>query len=129
MNRDVLLRLYERKDPKRKRMLYDLFRDTIAMTASLSMIADLINQELGQRDVIHAADIKYCRHYFQGKVSKSDVVREVSRPLAMLPTADPNLPTSIPPVDGQEATWTNPDKIKTSSNSKTTSKFSKNERA
>ena len=129
MNRNVLLRLYERKDPKRKRMLYDLFRDTIAMRASLSMIADLINQELGQRDVIHAADIKYCRHYFQAKVSKSDVVKEVSRPLAMQPTADPNLQTSIPTVSGQEATWTNPDKNKTSTNSKTISKFSKNERA
>jgi hypothetical protein len=110
-------------------MLYNLFKDTIAMSASLSMIADLINQELGQKDVIQAADIKYCRHYFRDKGSKSDVVKEVSRPLAMQPPADPDLPTSIPTVSGQEATWTNPDKNKTSTNSKTTSKFSKNERA
>jgi hypothetical protein len=124
MNRNVLLRLYERKDPKRKRMLYDLFKDTIALSASLSMIADLINQELGQKDLIRPADIKYCRHYFRGKAGLSHMVKEVYKPLTKEPSIDRNLLESDAPAILDPKKWTDPDKEKASSNSPSKSKFS-----
>lgn len=117
MNRNVLLRLYERKDPKRKRMLYNLFKDTIAMSASLTMIADLINQELGQNDLIQAADIKYCRHYFRAKGGGSNVVKEISNPPTKPPSTDLNFPESRKTADLPIASWTDPDKDKTNSQS------------
>ena len=82
MNRGILLRLYARKDPKRKRMLYDLFKGTISMSASLSMIAELINQELGEKDLIKTADVKYCRHYFLGKTSGAAAIKESVQPVS-----------------------------------------------
>ncbi|WP_026629436.1 hypothetical protein [Dyadobacter alkalitolerans] len=124
MNRNVLLRLYERKDSKRKRLLYDLFKDTIAMSASLSMIADLINQELGQKDLIRSADIKYCRHYFRGKDSQSCAVKEINQAITKPPSTDQNLREADAAVILDPKNWTNPDADKTNSNSSRKSKFS-----
>jgi hypothetical protein len=124
MNRNVLLRLYERKDPKRKRLLYDLFKDTIAMSASLSMIADLINQELGQKGLIRPADIKYCRHYFRGRASRSSAGKEINQAITKPPPTDRSLPEADAAVILDSKRWTNPDKDKTNSNSSRKSKFS-----
>ncbi|TLU88987.1 hypothetical protein FEM55_23135 [Dyadobacter sediminis] len=124
MNKSVLLRLYERKDPKRKRMLYDLFKDRITMNASLSMIAELINQELGEKDLVQAADIKYCRHYFNGKINGSDPVKEIGRSLTKPPLIDLNLSKPSTPANVQDISWTDPDENNTSSNFPRKSKFS-----
>ena len=125
MNKEILLRLYARKDPKRKRMLYDLFKGIISMSASLSMIAELINQELGEKDLIKAADVKYCRHYFLGKASGATAIKESAQPISKA-----SIPTSQHPVPrvttkSENVTWTNPDNLPTSSIKEVKSKFSK----
>ncbi|KAA0990414.1 hypothetical protein [Dyadobacter aurulentus] len=64
MTKDLLLRLYARKDRKRRKMLFALFRDKIKLNVSIDAVVEMINQELGKQGIINAADIKYCRHYF-----------------------------------------------------------------
>ena len=125
MNKEILLRLYARKDPKRKRMLYDLFKGTISMSASLSMIAELINQELGEKDLIKAADVKYCRHYFLGKAGGATAIKESVQPVRK--TSNIKLEQSVPIVTtkSESITWTNPDNLPTSSIKEFKSKFSK----
>ena len=125
MNRGILLRLYARKDPKRKRLLFDLFKDTIAMHASLSMIAELINQELGKEDLIKANDIKYCRHYFLNKANSVVPVKESPGLVAKTITTNPELPVEKTIPKNGNVTWTNPDNLPASSNKEVKSKFSK----
>ena len=125
MNREILLRLYARKDPKRKRMLYDLFKGTISMSASLSMIAELINQELGKKDLIKSADVKYCRHYFLGKASGATAINESVQPVSKASTLKLEHPATRINTNSETVTWTNPDSLPTSSNKEVISKFSK----
>ena len=125
MNKEILLRLYARKDPKRKRMLYDLFKGTISMSASLSMIAELINQELGEKDLIKAADVKYCRHYFLGKASGATAVKESVQPVSKASNIKLEHPATRINTNSETVTWTNPDNLPTSSIKEVKSKFSK----
>jgi len=125
MNKGILLRLYVRKDPKRKRMLYDLFKDTISMNASLSMIAELINQELGEKDLIKAADVKYCRHYFLSKAKGAVSIIESVRPVIKSTIIMADHPAERVISTSENITWTNPDDLSTSLNKEVKSKFSK----
>ena len=125
MNKEILLRLYARKDPKRKRMLYDLFKSTISMSASLSMIAELINQELGEKDLIKAADVKYCRHYFLSKTSGATAVKESVQPVSKASNIKLENPVPRVTTKSESITWTNPDNLPTSSIKEVKSKFSK----
>lgn len=125
MNKEILLRLYARKDPKRKRMLYDLFKGTISMSASLSMIAELINQELGEKDLIKAADVKYCRHYFLGKTSGATAVKESVQFVSKASNIKLEHPATRINTNSETVTWTNPDNLPTSSIKEVKSKFSK----
>jgi hypothetical protein len=125
MNKEILLRLYARKDPKRKRMLYNLFKDTMSMSASLSMIAELINQELGEKDLIKAADVKYCRHYFLGKASGDTAVKESIQPIIKASISKSEYPVTMITTNSENVTWTNLDDLPTSSIKEVKSKFSK----
>jgi hypothetical protein len=125
VNRTILLRLYARKDPKRKRMLYDLFKDTISMHASLSMIAELINQDLGEKDLIKAADVKYCRHYFLGKASEATTIKESLQPVSTASNIKLEHPVPSVTTKSESITWTDPDNLPTSSIKEVKSKFSK----
>jgi hypothetical protein len=125
MNKEILLRLYARKDPKRKRMLYDLFKGTISMSASLSMIAELINQELGEKDLIKATDVKYCRHYFLGKASGATAIKEHIQSSSKASILKSEHPVTRVTAKSGDVTWTNPDNLPTSSIKEVKSKFSK----
>lgn len=125
MNKEILLRLYARKDPKRKRMLYDLFKGTISMRASLSMIAELINQELGEKDLIKTADVKYCRHYFLGKAFGATAVKESARPVSKASYVQLENPVPRVTTKSESIIWTDPDDLPTSSIKEVKSKFSK----
>ena len=125
MNKEILLRLYARKDPKRKRMLYNLFKDTVAMSASLSMIAELINQELGEKDLIKAADVKYCRHYFLGKENGETAVKESIKPIIKASITKSEYPVKRVTTKNEDVTWTNLDDLPISLIKEVKSKFSK----
>lgn len=114
MNKKMVIELYEKKDRKRKRMLFELFSETILLSVSLSFISQLINRELGVENLISEDDVRYCRHYFKDKTS-------TAKGKAKLPDV-PKPETLSSPVT-KEVSWTNPDDVTLSKTVK--SKFSK----
>lgn len=114
MNTKMLIELYEKKDRKRKRMLFELFSETILLSVSLSFISQLINRELGVENLISEDDVRYCRHYFKDKTS-------TAKGKAKLPDV-PKPETLSSPVT-KEVSWTNPDDV--TLNKTVKSKFSK----
>lgn len=73
MTKDLLLRLYARKDRKRRKMLFALFKDKIKLDVSIDAVVEMINLELGKQGIINAADIKYCRHYFGKRQAENEM--------------------------------------------------------
>lgn len=60
ITKELILRLCERKDPKRKRMLFELYRDLFASTMSAKFLVDVINEKLSTQ-AVSLYDIKYIR--------------------------------------------------------------------
>ena len=100
MEKPLIISLYQQQDKKRRRVLYDSFSNQIQMKASLTFIAKFINKELGIEELVSEADIKYCRHYFVGKVKSSMPI------VPKIPSKLVNEPTNKPHGD---ISWTNPD--------------------
>jgi hypothetical protein len=63
MDKDLIKSLYQRGDPKRKKVLYEAFQNLFHSSFSYEQIILSINQELGESVVIHA-DVKYIREKF-----------------------------------------------------------------
>jgi hypothetical protein len=113
MNLETLIEMYQKKDPKRKRALWELFDNTIKLPASLTFIADTINKEIQVENLISESDIKYCRFYFMNKVKSSIGAKD-----------KPKISNSPKPnTSSGDINWTDPDEVNNSNNSK--SKFSK----
>jgi hypothetical protein len=121
MTKDLLIELYRQQDRRRKRVLYDLFSDTIQINASLHFIAQMINKELGVEGLITQDDIKYCRHYFK------DTKIQVKARLPDIPKrhiiSDKTNESSRSDGRSKEINWTNPDEVNL--NQVIKSKFSK----
>jgi hypothetical protein len=60
ITKELVLYLYERKDPKRKRMLFELYQDLFTANYSARFLADVINKKLSI-SVVTLYDIKYIR--------------------------------------------------------------------
>ena len=60
VTKELVLDLYERKDPKRKRMLFELYPDLFTASYSSRFLADIINKKLSAA-VVTLYDIKYIR--------------------------------------------------------------------
>lgn len=114
MNTKMLIELYEKKDRKRKRILFELFSETIRLSVSLSFISQLINRELGVENLISEDDIRYCRHYFKDK----NITPKGNAKLPDVPK-----PETFSSQLTKEVSWTNPDDVTLSKTVK--SKFSK----
>lgn len=121
MKYDLLIELYRQQDRRRKRVLYDLFGDTIQINASLHFIAQMINKELGVEGLITQDDIKYCRHYF--KDTKIQVKARLPDIPKRHPIPDKKNETSRSDGHSKEINWTNPDEVNL--NQVIKSKFSK----
>ena len=116
MKYDLLIELYRQQDRRRKRVLYDLFSDTIQINASLHFIAQMINKELGVEGLVTQEDIKYCRYYFKNtKV-------QVNARLPDIPKRH-IIPDKTNEITSKEINWTNPDEVNLNQILK--SKFSK----
>lgn len=121
MDKQTLIDLFERRDKKRRRILYRLYQQLIESEMSAVYIADMICKQLGREGMINAADIKFCRYHFK------------KRPLKPLPKQRDNPSAFIPrelqpenPLRMKEDTgWTDPDKIDLQKNLIVKSKFSK----
>jgi hypothetical protein len=60
ITKELVLKLYERKDSKRKRMLFELYRDLFTSSVSAKFLVDVINEKLSIQSVT-LYDIKYIR--------------------------------------------------------------------
>jgi hypothetical protein len=60
ITKELVLRLCERKDPKRKRMLFELYRDLFISTMSARFLVDVINEKLSMQ-AVSLYDVKYIR--------------------------------------------------------------------
>lgn len=60
ITKELVLKLYERKDPKRKRMLFELYRDLFTSTMSARFLVDMINEKFST-ELVSLYDIKYIR--------------------------------------------------------------------
>lgn len=60
ITKELVLRLCERKDPKRKRMLFELYRDLFMSNMSARFLVDVINEKFSTA-VVSLYDIKYIR--------------------------------------------------------------------
>ena len=122
MDKTTLIDLFERRDKKRKRILYELYFDLITSRLTAHYIAEAICKDLGRADMVSAADIKFCRFHFKGKVA--------SPALKPGPRSKPVSASSVQvePVSqssGPSAHWSDPDTMSTQENIIVESKFSK----
>ncbi len=99
---EFLINLFEKKDSKRKRMLYHNFKEIIDYPISLLAVVDIINKALG-KELIKVTDVKYCRHYF----SKKDLTVPNPLPDITQIKSDPLVQTT----ETDLLTWTNTDDI------------------
>ena len=122
MDKTILSDLFERRDKKRKRILYDLYFDLITSTLTARYIAEMICKDLGRADMVSAADIKFCRFQFKDKVPSTAIrPRLRSKPVSDSPVQFE--PDSKSP--GPSPHWSDPDTMSTQENIIVESKFSK----
>ena len=123
MDKKTLTDLFERKDKKRRRLLYELFFDLITSTLSASYIAEMICKDLARSGMVSAADIKFCRFHFKNKVVRPASIRAVSKPQ---PVSDlPIKPDQNIQIGSFTAFCSDPDTMSTQENIIVQSKFSK----
>ena len=71
MKNEIIVELFESKDKRRRRCLYDLYGDIINMKASIFFICKLINKELARDDLVTEKDVVYCRFHFSKKSAQT----------------------------------------------------------
>ncbi|GLU51559.1 hypothetical protein Dfri01_10200 [Dyadobacter frigoris] len=62
MDKTLLIAMYEKKDPKRRRKLYEFFQELFAQNLSAVLTVEIINKELGA-EFIGLYDVKYIRSH------------------------------------------------------------------
>lgn len=122
MDQKTLIDLFERKDKKRRRQLFELYFDLITSTLSASYIAEMICKDIGQADMVSGADIKFCRFHFKNKVVHP-AIRPVSKPKPVSGLDAEPRPDSQ--SSSFSACWSDPDTMSTQENMIVQSKFSK----
>jgi hypothetical protein len=96
ITKELVLKLCERKDPKRKRMLFELYRDLFMSTMSARFLVDVINEKLST-EAVSLYDIKYIRANMkkwsmqQMPVQKSEKSEAETQPKAVMkfPRSEP----------------------------------------
>ncbi|MDQ6482401.1 hypothetical protein [Dyadobacter sp. LHD-138] len=122
MDKKTLIDLFERRDKKRKRILYELYFDLITSRLSARYIAEMICKDVGHADMVSATDIKFCRFQFKGKVT-STAFRQGFRSKPV--SASPVQPEPDSQSPGPTAFWADPNTMSTQENIIVESKFSK----
>jgi hypothetical protein len=62
MDKELLIAMYEKKDPKRRRKLYEFFQELFAQNLSAVLTVEIINKELGA-EFTGLYDVKYIRSH------------------------------------------------------------------
>lgn len=97
----MLKEMLQNKDPKRKKMLFEVFENEIHFSASSQFIAQYLNKELGIENLISAKDVEYCRYNFKRKNSLKTEIPKIT---------DIRAPTKQV-HESKEISWTNPDEM------------------
>lgn len=121
MDKETLIDLFERRDKKRRRLLYRLYYELIHSDLTAAYIADKISWELKCEGLIKSTDIKFCRYHF-----KKRPLKKLSHPSGPAPASrakDQKLETAS--ATGLDGTWTDPEKISLTDNLIVESKFAK----
>lgn len=121
MDKEILIDLFDRRDKKRRRILYRLYQQWIESEMSALYIADIICKQLGREGIVEAADIKFCRYHFKKRPLKALVKPSGNLPVPLLRNSQTS---SSAPLKG-DINWTDPDKIDLQENLIVKSKFSK----
>ena len=78
MDKALLIAMYEMKDPKRRRKLYEFFQELFGQNLSAVLTVEIINKELGA-EFTELYDVKYIRSHAAkwndpGKPAKTDSI-------------------------------------------------------
>lgn len=97
MDKELLIAMYEKKDPKRRRKLYEFFQELFGQNLSAVLTAEIVNKELGAQLIV-LYDVKYIRSHVakwneKGKFGK---------------TASVNIPKKVEP----DTVWMEEDALK-----------------
>jgi len=122
MDKKTLIDLFERKDKKRRRILYELYFDLITSKLTASYIAEMICKDLGRAEMVGAADIKFCRFHFKNKTGRPVTAKPFNQSPVSSVTAKLQKQT---PEDGFASFCSDPDTMSTQENIIVQSKFSK----
>src|SRR5687768_4615803 len=87
VNKEVLIDLFQRKDKKRRKILYELYAELVLTSLSAHYVAEMINSDLGKPEVADADDVRYCRYYFRKRPKPFDRIPVRTEPL--LPSSAP----------------------------------------
>ncbi len=91
VNKEILIDLFERKDKKRRKILYELYSELVLTSLSAHYVAEMISSDLGKPELIDADDVRYCRYYFRKRPKPFDRI-----PLKMEPLLPSPAPESRP---------------------------------
>jgi hypothetical protein len=69
MDKNLIKSLYQRGDPKRKKVLYQTYQQVFHAPFSYEQVVLTINEDLGE-DIISFADVKYIREKFVSEKKK-----------------------------------------------------------
>ena len=122
MDKKTLIDLFERRDKKRRRILYELYFDLITSKLTASYVAEMICKDLDQAGIISQADIKFCRFHFKNKTVRPVTAKPIIQSPASTVTAKLRTET---PEDGFASFCSDPDTMSTQENIIVQSKFSK----
>lgn len=89
LNKEMLIDLFERKDKKRRKILYELFAELMLTSLSACYVAEMISSDLGRPELIDADDVRYCRYYFRKTPKPFDKVPLRTEPLLPSPAPEP----------------------------------------
>jgi len=67
IDKNILIDLFERKDKKRRKILYEFYAELVITSLSAYYVAEMICSDLQKPELIHADDVRYCRFYFRKK--------------------------------------------------------------
>lgn len=122
MDKKILIDLFERKDKKRRRLLYELYFDLITTNLTASYIAEMICKDLGQTEMVSPADIKFCRFQFKNKAVRAVISKPFFQNPVPQATVKPQTKTS---EGGFTDFCSDPDTMSTQENIIVQSKFAK----
>ena len=89
VDQEILIDLFERKDKKRRKILYELYAELVLTSLSAYYVAEIVSSDLGKPELIDADDVRYCRYYFRKRTKPFDRGHLRTEPLLPSPAPEP----------------------------------------